>query len=180
MSESHTSMSHLTGTVEVRQEGETPVLHGSFPFRSPTLIRKNGRIVREHFEPGSLVQDEKRGVDLLLAHDSNRPIASTRNGNLSITTDEEGISFEYRAEGDLTSWAADAIKAVGQGIMTGLSPGFVVQPGGDTYQENRSGIRDRIITKAILTELSIVGRPAYDQAAVAMRDESPGRVKFWL
>ena len=83
---------------------------------------------------------------------------------------------------------------IGAGLMVGVSPGFRVPPldvvpGAETLEPEpgNPGVSIRVIREAVLTELSIVTRPAYPDTGVATRAAAPGagpgpvrRWRIWL
>lgn len=144
-------------------------LFGRFPYGVETELAP-GR--REVFAPGAL---EARGTIYLLAqHRIETPLASTAADSLTIRNEPEALSFEARISRDIaeTSHGSDVLALIRSGLAVGLSPGFRVQPGGERI-ERRGDAVVRTISRALLAELSIVTRPAYDAAAVEARSWKP-------
>ena len=147
--------------LEVRAEGDTIRLRGSFPYGVPTDLAP-GR--REVVASGAFTWSE---AFLLYQHDAARPLASTRAGSLSVRNTTEALEIEAEISAG-TSWAADFAAAHRAGLVTGLSPGFRVSPGGERIERSADGIL-RTITAAELGEVSAVTRPAYSAAQIEAR-----------
>ena len=79
-------------------------------------------------------------------------------------------------------WVRDILASIDAGLTLGISPGFRIPPAravakAETITQEpidpaagQHGAIIRTIHQALLFELSIVTRPAYDQAQVEMRD----------
>ena len=74
------------------------------------------------------IEDDSRQIDVLSGHGFGKPLASRKAGTLDIEDGDDGVTFEARLPDDSPSWAIDAERAIAAGLMTGLSPGFVVPP----------------------------------------------------
>lgn len=151
--------------LEVRAEGDTIRLRGAFPYGQPSELAP-GR--REVVAPGAFTWTD---ADLLYQHDMARPLASTRAGSLSVRNTETALEIEATIAAG-TSWAADFVAAHRAGLVTGLSPGFRVNPGGERIERQADGIL-RTITAATLAEVSAVTRPAYGAAQIEARAWQP-------
>ena len=119
------------------------------------------------------IEDDSRQIDVLSGHDFGKPLASSKAGTLDIEDGDDGVTFEARLPDDPPSWAIDAERAIAAGLMTGLSPGFVVPPASAVPDAERfvpepgnPGVQIRVISEAALREFSIVTAPAYADAAV--------------
>ena len=92
------------------------------------------------------------------------------------------------------SWVTDVEKAIANGTMVGLSPGFRVPPASVVPNAERlipeignPGVQIRQIDHAVLREFSIVTNAIYDDALVELRAEDlavvifePRSVLTWL
>ena len=152
---------------EIRSEGGTTNLRGAFPYGAETALG-NGR--RERFAARAFRSRIEAGenVFLLAGHDPEKPLASTEAGSLTLRDDDDGLHIEARVVAS-TSWATDALAALAAGLTKGISPGFRVAPGGDVVTRAADGLL-RTVTAADLFEVSLVTRPAYDQAQIAARN----------
>ena len=171
--------------LEIRRSGGGRVLSGRFNYSTVATIRDRGRVRKERFEPRAFsfaIEDETRQLDVLVGHDFGKPLASRKAGTLDIADGPDAVTFEARLPDDPPSWVVDAELAIAAGLMTGLSPGFVVPPAsavpGAERLEAEPGnpsVQIRVIDHAVLRELSVVTAPAYADAAVDLRGEDFGR-----
>ena len=182
------------GELEIRRSGRSRVLRGRFNYGSTATIRDRGRVRKEKFEPRAFrfaIEDDSRPIDVLVGHEFGKPIASRKAGTLEIADGDDGVTFEARLPDDPPSWVIDAERAIAAGLMTGLSPGFVVPPAAAVPDAERlepepgnSGVQIRVIREAVLREFSVVTAPAYADAAVDLRAENLAprnrRRRIWL
>ena len=188
------------GELEIRQIGDARQITGRFPYGSLATVADRGRVRKESFSPHAFrfaIDDTTRRIDLLVGHDFNRPIASRQSGTLAIANSAEAVTFEATLPpaGLTPSWVLDTEKAIANGTMTGLSPGFRVPPsnvvrGAETLRPEPGNptVQIRQINEAVLREMSVVTSGAYLDAAVDLRDEEsanavlfvPRRVYQWL
>ena len=169
------------GALEIRQVGGKSVINGVFKYGDTAVIADRGRRRKERFSPRAFefsINDAERKIDVLVGHDFGKPIASRQAGSLEIEDTAEAVLFEARLPNPSPSWVTDAEIAIDNGLMTGLSPGFVVPP--RTVIANAEelipepgnpGIQIRQIHAAVLREMSVVTNNAYPQAGVELRSE---------
>lgn len=130
------------------------------PYDSPTQIAERGQVFTERFAPGAFdASIAKRGdrIPILLMHD-DRALPVGRPTGFRSTPD--GLQMDARISD--TTDGNDALTLVRDGVLSGLSVGFSVPDGGETWSGN-----ERTITRAQLHEVSIVNFPAYDDARIA-------------
>ena len=108
-----------------------PGLRRRSPANSMSCERRAGRFA---------IEDDSRQIDVLSGHDFGKPLASRKAGTLDIEDGDDGVTFEARLPDDPPSWVIDAERAIAAGLMTGLSPGFVVPPVG---RAGRRAVRAR-------------------------------------
>ena len=159
------------GALELRSEGGATRLRALFPYGAETELAP-GR--REAVAPGAFASRIEAGEDihLLSGHDYAKPLAS--RGARSLVFRDTATGLEIEAEIDTgTSWARDFLAAHKAGLITGLSPGFRVLPGGERIEPRGDGLL-RTVTAAELFELSAVTMPAYPQAQITARAWTPG------
>lgn len=182
------------GALEIRRSGGGRVLSGRFNYRSMATIRDRGDVRKERFEPRAFryaIEDGSRQLDVLVGHSFDKPLASRKAGTLDIRDGDDAVTFEARLPNDPPSWVIDAERAIAAGLMTGLSPGFTVPPASTVPDAERlepepdnPGVQIRVIREAVLRELSVVTAPAYTDAAVDLRADSPALVRrrrrVWL
>ncbi len=168
------------GSLEIRRSGGARLLTGRFNYGSTATMRNSGRIRKERFEPRAfrfaIEEEPERRIDILVGHDFGKPVASRQSGSLKIKDGAAAVTFEARLPDDPPSWVVDAEKAIGAGLMVGLSPGFVVPPK-DVVPDAEAilpepgnpGVGIRVIRQAVLQEFSVVTSGAYADAGVDLR-----------
>ena len=170
------------GSMEIRQRGGFRVLSGSFPYGGMATVSNRGRVRKESFSPRAfrfaIETEPERRIDLLIGHDFGKPVASRQAGSLVVTDTPQGVLFEATLPDDAPTWVVDAELAISAGLMTGVSPGFLVPPASvlpdaETLvdEPGNTGVQVRQINHAVLRELSIVTNPSYEDAVVELRAE---------
>lgn len=172
------------------------VVTGRFPYNRKAVLsdggRNGGRPKKEQFAPGafkySLTNPDAPDIHLLSGHDFSRPLASRSNGTLKFSDSTEALSFtaEIVPEVAATSYASDLFALILAGLAVGVSPGFRIPPPRAVAPEDAERIDEepmnpskgmhgaiiRTILAAILFELSIVVRPAYEETQVDVESRS--------
>lgn len=123
----------------------------------------------EEIAPGAFDSSlaSNRDVRALWNHDSSQPLARTSNGSLALSSDSRGLKVEINLpEG--VSYANDLRELVRQGVVNQMSFGFMVPPGGDSW-EKRGDKTVRTLNRIDLHEISAVSIPAYPDTTVALR-----------
>ena len=178
------------GQLEIRQVGGARLLSGTFHYNSLGTTSDRGRVRKESFSSRAFrfaIEDTNRKIDLLVGHDWSRPIASRQSGSLSIVDADDAVRFEAKLpdEALTPSWVLDAEKAILNGTMVGLSPGFRVPPVSVVPNAERlipepgnPAVQIRQINDAVLREFSIVTASVYDDALVELRAEELDVVTF--
>ncbi len=177
----------VAAKLEVRAESDgTRVITGSFPYNSLATLsdggRNGGRPRKERFKSHAFrhsVQSEEQDVALLFGHDFDKILASQKSESLTLTDTPEALTFEARVSPEVadTSHGKDALALIGAGLAVGISPGFRIPPQRTvpdavemTEEDPSEGLAIiRNIHQAILYELSIVARPAYDDSQLEAR-----------
>jgi HK97 family phage prohead protease len=120
---------------------------------------------RERFAKGSLTRSLREGdVRALIGHDRSRVVGRLSAGTLRLTEDSTGLRYEVDA--DLSTPDGQTIAGtVGRGDVSGVSPGFWVRE--ENWTVN-GALPLRTILDASLTEISIVGWPAYEQTSASL------------
>ncbi|WP_415920584.1 HK97 family phage prohead protease [Tateyamaria sp. SN6-1] len=167
--------------LELRRDGKRPVIAGSFPYNSLATIADRGRVRKERIAPGAFnwtLENEDREVSLLFGHDFDKPLASRRNGSLELVATDDGLTFTASIAPDLeeVTHVRDALTLLGAGLVSGISPGFRVPPAeaaGETErldpEPGNPGVFIRTILALVLYEISLVTRPAYEDAQAELR-----------
>lgn len=117
----------------------------------------------ERIAPGAFTVALAGDVLALLDHDPGKVLGRTRSGTLRLTEDSRGLAFSL----DLpdTQAGRDVIQLAERGDLGGMSFGFTVPKGGDSWQGNT-----RTLRAIDLKEISVVSSwPAYDGTEIALR-----------
>lgn len=145
---------------EVRADGRRLVGYAA-------LFGHEARIAdfRETIAPGAFRASLAAGTDILalVDHSPSRVLARTRSGTLRLSEDERGLHFEI----DLpdTSDGRDMLALATRGDLGGMSFGFTVPSGGETWAGER-----RTLRQVDLKEVSVVQSfPAYSGTSVQAR-----------
>lgn len=134
----------------------------------------------ERIDPSAFVAslEEPGEITLLWNHDTSKPLARVRAGNLRIYTDENGLGFEATLPN--TEDARTAHELIRSGVVTQCSFGFIVKQ--ERYEKGPDGKPVRVITEADLREVSIVTFPANPATSVSARASTaaPQRKAIYL
>lgn len=176
--------------LELRAVGDgSRRLKGRFPYKKRAVIDSGGsgrRPKKEEFAPRAFsfaVEAPDRDIHLLVGHSFDKPLASKSAGTLMLTDSAEALDFEAVLTPDIqrTSWAQDFTAAFAAGLIMGISPGFRVPPPEavarpeETTEESpaEGNALIRTIFAAVLFELSMVTRPAYQETEADLRSFNP-------
>lgn len=165
-----------SGSLELRTEGGETRLRATFPYGRETVLADGGhtrKARKEVIAPRAFAARIERGEEIhfLAGHDYDRPLASTRAGNLTLTDTDQALVIDARIDTG-TSWARDFLSAHASGLVRGLSPGFRVPEGGEVVEDRDQAIL-RTIRAAELFEISAVTVPAYPEAQIEARSWNP-------
>ena len=109
-----------------------------------------------------------------------------------VTSTREAVEFELElpSEADQPGYMRDVVAMVRAGLIGGISPGFrvpprAVVPDGERLEPEigNPAVQVRVIENAVLSELSIVTRPAYSETDVdvrALEALTLRRPRIWL
>ncbi|MEH6950612.1 HK97 family phage prohead protease [Nitrobacter sp. NHB1] len=177
------------GELELRASprGGRRRIRGRFPYRKRAILSDGGargKPVKEQFEAGAFSYSIKSDAEihLLSGHDYSKPLASKNTGTLTFDDGPEALQFDADIAPEIadTSYGSDLIKQISSGLVFGLSPAFRIPPPAAVPAHKAQKVEDedpklgraiiRTIFEAILTELSIVTRPAYSDASVVLHD----------
>jgi len=177
------------GSLELRaSQNGARKLAGRFPYNKWAVLSdggKTGRPKKERFAPGaftySLEHVDDSPIHLLAGHSYDRA-----NKTLTLTDTDTELLFEAILTPEVVSitWVQDLLRLIEAGLSVGLSPGFRIPPEravpageaelieNEGYNPSKGAFNAilRTILQAILFELSIVTRPAYDEAQVEARN----------
>ena len=103
-------------------------------------------------------------VQFLIEHEG-LPLARTRSGTLTLAADDHGLRMETDLRGDDPDVRA-IVPKMERGDLDKMSVGFFVRGEKWEYEEDPP---HRVITRAELFDVSIVGMPAYEGTEIALR-----------
>lgn len=136
----------------------------------------NSRIgkFRERIKAGAFKRAIERNDDIhvLLNHDANRDLGSTKRGNLELHEDNIGL----RAKATITD--AEVVEKAKHGDLVGWSFGFSDR---DVDTRDEDGMMTRDVKDLDLYEVSILDRskvPAYDGTLIQARDTNGDAVSL--
>jgi hypothetical protein len=106
----------------------------------------------------------KPNIPMYNNHNTDQVLARTKNGTLTLTEDDKGITF--RSVLNDTSYANDLVKLINRGDVEAMSFGF-------RYLTRDWGMSDGeelcIVHKAEMREISPVSNPAYEDTSIYKR-----------
>lgn len=148
---------------EMRESGDGMSFTGyAAVFNSPSLDMG----FRESIAPGAFARSLKsrNNVRMLLNHNPEKVLASTRGKTLRLMEDGKGLL----AEADLppTTVGRDLSISMQRGDVDSMSFGFTVPRGGDSWNEDGS---QRELREVRLIEVSVVTFPAYPATSASVR-----------
>lgn len=181
------------GGLELRKRASGALaLHGRFPYGKRAVLSDGGRTGRprkEAFAPRAFsyrVDRPEEDIHLLIGHSYDRPLASRGAGTLDLTDSDDALTFAatLTAEMQEVSYVRDFLAAMRAGLIVGISPGFRIPPeravkdAEKVEEENpaEGTALIRTIFAALLYELSVVTRPAYDETQIEERNWQPDRL----
>lgn len=164
-------------------------LRGRFPYKNRAVLsdggKNGGRPQKEEFAPGAFshsINSDDQEIHLLVGHSFDKPLASRNTNTLFFNDTDEALNFDAEITPEIadTSYGADVLKQIESGLAVGISPGFRIPPKravavaekfSDEGHDPARGMHNasiRTIIAAILYELSVVTRPAYQEAVVKL------------
>lgn len=152
--------------VELRAEGDGRTFTGyAAVFGQPSLPLPFTEIVK----PGAFKRSlqSRNRMMLLWNHDTSNPLASTRNGSLSMVEDERGLKVTATLPD--TTLGRDIAELVRTGVVDAMSFGFSVKK--DSWSNDG---QTRFLEDVSLYEVSLVSTPAYEQTSGTVSVRSAG------
>lgn len=131
----------------------------------------------EIIESGALDKADLRDVRFLVNHDTSRiPLARSRNNNanstMQMTVDNEGMAIRVNLDTKNNSEARNLYSAIDRGDITGMSFMFMVDEGGDSWENLESDHPLRRIKRiSNVVEVSAVTFPAYEESSISVRNK---------
>ncbi|AWM25972.1 HK97 family phage prohead protease [Sinorhizobium fredii] len=145
---------------EIRAEGRKLTGYAA-TFNTETRILD----FHEKIAPGAFAASLRSNPDILalVDHDPSRVLARTKSGTLRLSEDERGLKFELDVPD--TSAGRDVLALAARGDLGGMSFGFTVPDGGDSWAGDKRELRN-----VVLHEISVVQSfPAYGGTSVQAR-----------
>lgn len=125
---------------------------------------------REQIRAGAFDASLAAGVDVraLFDHSTDKVLGRISNGTLRLASDKTGLRVEIDLpEG--VSYANDLRQLIARGDVNQMSFGFMVPPGGDSWERRADGVNLRTLHQIDLHEVSVVSIPAYPDTSIALR-----------
>lgn len=180
------------GGLELRKRASGAMaLHGRFPYNKRAVLSDGGRTGRPRKEviaPRAFsyrVDRPEEDIHLLIGHSYDRPLASRGAGTLDLMDSDDALSFTATITEEMqeVSYVRDFLAAMRAGLIAGISPGFRIPPERAVAKAEKVEEEDpaegtaliRTIFAALLYELSVVTRPAYDETQIEERNWRPDR-----
>lgn len=144
-------------------DGDDPVVEGRAIVFDELSVDFGGWV--ERFAPGSIELDDD--LLILFDHDTSMVLGRTSSGTATAGIDERGVTF--RAEPPSTSWWADLQVSMKRGDISQCSFAFMCEDDNLLFDSDLNTVV-RTVTKARVSELSIVAMPAYPQTSSVARE----------
>lgn len=109
--------------------------------------------------------EKAKEIHFLAEHDSEKILASTRNGSLQLSEDANGLYMSATVAS--TSWGKDYYELIKSEILKSMSFGF--RSIKDSWKKTTEGYFERTIHELELFEVSVVRDPAYTQSSISAR-----------
>lgn len=135
-------------------------------FGQPTRIGDFTEVI----ERGAFKRSLDAGADVLalVDHDATRLLGRTASKSLRLWEDEHGLAFELALP--QTTLANDLLALTERGDINGMSFGFRVRPGGETWSADRT---HRTLRDVELVEISVAQSfAAYQSTSVQARSQA--------
>ena len=121
----------------------------------------------ETIAPGAFSRTlgSRNNIRMLVNHNCDKPLASTRSKTLRLSEDSSGLLVDADLPLDV-SYARGLSVLLRNKIVDGMSFGFSVPRGGDDWNEDGS---QRTLNQVRLHEVSVVTFPAYESTSAQVR-----------
>ena len=156
---------HYPGTVELRQTDDGSATLVGLAAVFDTLSENLGGF-REQIKPGAFDDADMKDVRGLFNHDANFVLGRTTSETLELEITSKGLRYEVDLP-DTQTIRDLVLEPIKRGDVDQSSFGFIVAPGGATFDENEDGVLIRTITKFMrIFDVSPVTFPAYQDTTV--------------
>lgn len=152
------------GNIELRQSDDGATIVGlAAVFES---LSENLGGFREQIMPGAFDDADMSDVRGLFNHDPNFVLGRTRSDTLELEITSKGLRFEIDLP-DTATIRDLVLEPIKRGDVDQASFGFIVAPGGASFDENEDGVLIRTITKFMrIFDVSPVTFPAFQDTNV--------------
>lgn len=152
------------GNVELRQTDDGATIVGLAAVFDKLSENLGG--FREQIMPGAFDDADMSDVRGLFNHDPNFVLGRTRSDTLELEITKKGLRFEINLP-DTATIRDLVLEPIKRGDVDQASFGFIVAPGGATFDENEDGVLIRSITKfQRIFDVSPVTFPAFQDTNV--------------
>lgn len=174
-----------SGGLELRKRASGAMaLRGRFPYNSRAVLSDGGRTGKprkEIFAPGAFRHsvETDQEIHLLVGHSFDKPLASRGAGNLTLEDTPDALIFEASISEEMqeVGFVKDTLTMLAAGLVVGISPGFRIPPKQTVPNAEKVEEEDpsegralvRTVFEAILSEISLVVRPAYPETQIEAR-----------
>lgn len=130
----------------------------------------------EVIKPSALDGVDLSDVKLIYAHENNSILARQSAGNLTTKVDDKGLFFVATLND--STLANDVYEDINVGNLRGMSFGFTIPAGGDTWARRPDGTLLHTVNKiGEVTELTITAYPAYQDTSVELKRSAEQHMK---
>lgn len=155
--------------IEIREENGEKTVRG-YAVKWGKLSHKIAGRFTERFQKGAFSESLRSDDQLALwSHDISKVLGRTKNNTLRLLEDDIGLRFELDLPN--TTLGNDTYESVKRSDIDGVSFGFRAEKQG--WENRNTDNVIRTVTKAKLTEISLVGLPAYPDSEVSTRGYDP-------
>ena len=151
--------------VEIRQDGGRTVIEGPAMRYGDTADIAG--MFSERFERGAFGDVAALDVIANVQHERGRPIGRTQGGGLTLADSAEALRVVLELPN--TRDGADAAELLRLRVLRGFSIEFSVPANGDRFDRGT-----RIVSRANLSGLGVVDRPAYGDALAEIAKRAEG------
>ncbi len=159
------TLEHRIGAVSV-DAAQPRTLYG-YAARFNETARIDGSF-NERIHAGAFKRSLESGRDILclVDHDTSKILGRTSSGTLKLSEDAVGLRYELILPN--TQEAKDIAELARRGDLGGMSFGFRVPQGGETWDGE-----NRMLSDVELLEISVIHSwPAYDGTSVGIRSKA--------
>lgn len=130
----------------------------------------------EVIKQNALDEIDLSDVKLIYAHENNSILARQSAGNLTTKVDDKGLFFVATLND--STLANDVYEDIKVGNLRGMSFGFTIPSGGDTWARKPDGTLLHTVNKiGEVTELTITAYPAYQDTSVELKRSAEQHMK---